>query len=161
MSLIEKFENMLKQNVGTFNSIFTHTPIMGIPFDTDVEIRGVCPGGLRLVKVGDSVMHLDLSAKKTAKKPQKEKVERRILSSIEVSSKKLPSLYRTLKPTEFMVYSAIKELGYIIGVTKLAEQLNLNSKTILTNLPRLVKLGLVTREKVVTDKGNFYKLVAN
>lgn len=158
MNLLERFENMPAQDVGTFNSIFKHNPILGFPFDAEVEILGVGKDDTRLLKVNGTVISKDLTYKAPVKKTKaikKEKLER-----AELQNGVLPDIYR-LKPAEFMIYCAVRDLGYVVGITELAKKINISQRTILTNLPQLVKLGLLSKQKVVTDNGCYFKIIAN
>lgn len=159
MNLIEKFENMPFQDVGTFNSIFKYNPILGHSHDSEVEILGVYRDNLRIIKVNGELIHKDLTHK-TLPAKIKAQIKKTEIERAVSQTKKLPDIYK-LKPTQFMIYSALKELGYVVGAADLARQLNLSNKTVLTNLQHLIKLELVTKKRVVTNSGSFSKLIAN
>lgn len=160
MNLIDKFENMPVQDVGTFNSIFKHNPIMGFPFDAEVEICGIGKENTRVLKVNGEFIQKDLTYKMPTRKIIKE-TKTNNLEKVEFGTKKLPEIYSKLKPTEFMIYSAVRELGFVVGIIELSKQLNINNKTVLTNLPKLIKLGLVRKERVATNSGSYFKITAN
>lgn len=162
MNLIEKFENMPVQDVGTFNSIFKTTPIMGYDFKTEVEIFELLPDNRRRVKVGDDTLFIDLTQRKSLreeKKPTFVRPEGRLTKSEKVS-REIPRVYKILKPTEFMIYSAIKEVGEVSGIEELSRRISITNKTIIANLPRLIELGLVKKQYVACEgkAGSFNKL---
>lgn len=165
MNLIEQFEDMLVQDVGTFNSIFTTTPILG--FDSDIEVRicELCNGNQRKILVGSEVLLMDLTQKKSIKKEKrvtfvKPKGELERCSKV---SADIPNIYKVLKPTEFMIYSAIKEVGEVDGIEELARKISVSNKTIISNLPRLIQLGLIKKKyvTVIGKAGSFNKLVVD
>lgn len=159
MNLLDKFESMPVQDVGTFNSIFKHNPILGFPSDAQVEICGIGKEDTRIIKVNGETLYKDLKYRQPAtKRPRIKKISQ--LKKVSLQETKLPEVYGLLKPAEFMIYSAVKELGSVVGATELAKQLNLSQKTILTNLPKLIKLGLVETEKVATVSGSSFKITA-
>ena len=160
MNLLDKFENMPVQDVGTFNSIFKHNPIMGFPFDAEVEICGIGKEDTRIIKVNGEILHKDLTYKEPVSRSKARIKRLSRLKKVSLQETKLPEVYGLLKPAEFMIYSAVKELGSVVGATELAKQLNLSQKTILTNLPKLIKLGLVETEKVATVSGSSFKITA-
>lgn len=159
MNLIEKFENMPFQDVGTFNSIFTDSPILGFPMDTSVEIKELV-AGTRRVLVGEETLFLDLLQKVKRVPVKKEKVEKVVVYE-KVSKKQLSlsDIYKRLKPTEFMIFSAIKEVGEVHGVEEFARNLPLSNKTIANSLKRLVELRLVKTEYVTCESGSFTKII--
>jgi hypothetical protein len=153
------------QDVGTFNSIFKSTPILGFPFDKEVVVRGLVSDGRRELIVGDSTIYLDLTQKKSIKEEKKVifiKPKSELQRSIKKTSE-LPKLYKILKPVEFMIYSAIKEVGQVDGIEELARNISVTNKTIITNLPRLISLGLVKKQYVACEgkAGSFNKLTVD
>jgi len=159
MSLIEKFENMPVQDVGTFNSIFTASPIMGHSFDTRVEIKELVAGKRRIL-VGEAELFLELS-QKTKRVSEPKKAAKNASSKHEKVNKRettLSPVYKMLKPSEFMIYSAIKDAGEIHGVEGLSRQIGLSNKTIAANLRRLIELKLVRTSYVVSESGSFNKI---
>lgn len=162
MNLIDKFESMPVQDVETFNSIFITTPLLGFGPNETVLIGALTSGNERKILVGDKEIFMDLTQRKSLKlekrktfiKP-KRNIERCVKSSLE-----LPSIYKILKPAEFMIYSAIKEVGEVDGVEELARRISISNKTILANLPRLIKLGLIKKKYVtiIGKAGSFNKL---
>lgn len=158
MNLIEKFENMPFQDVGTFNSIFKTTPILNFNSSESVEICEL-RGEERRIKVGDQVIFLDLTQRKSSlvekKKRQKTKNPRLKHEKVLVN---LPEIYRILNPVEFIIYSAIREAGEIGGVEELSRNLRISNKTILLRLKKLVELNLVKREFVTCGSGSYLKL---
>lgn len=159
MNLIEKFESMPFQDVGTFNSIFKKTPILGVASSVIVEIAELNSSNRRRIKVGGDSIFLDLTQKymnvESIKKPvvTKKKQERVIKIS-----RSLSSLYKTLKPAEFMIYSAIRDMGEVDGIEELARKISIHSKTIAVNLHRLVDMGLVKKQTLICSSGIFSKL---
>jgi DNA-binding MarR family transcriptional regulator len=162
MNLIEKFENMPFQDVETFNRIFKTTPILNKDKDLDVRICELTPSNMRRLVVGEETMFLDLTQKKNTDFQKKKKVvnKKSNLKKVLKVSKKLPDIYKILRPTEFMIYSAIKEAGEIHGVEELSRQIFVSNKSILANIPRLIELKLIKKEYVACDNkaGSFNKL---
>lgn len=159
MNLIEKFENMPFQDVGTFNSIFKNSPILGFDFSTEVEIGSLTTDNQRRVKVGDTTIFLDLTQKSQKEVKRAEKKERK-LEKVQANVKtKLPVIYSALTPTEFMTYLAIKELGEVDGVYALSRTLPISTKTIYNCLPKLIKLGLISKKKVFDGEKSFTRLI--
>jgi DNA-binding MarR family transcriptional regulator len=159
MNLIEKFENMPFQDVGTFNSIFKNSPILGFDFSTEVEIGNLTPDNQRRVKVGENVLFLDLTQKSRVEIKRVEKAKRKLQKVSLSKPKTLPAIYSMLTPTEFMVYLAIKELGEVDGVTTLAKILPMTTKTISNCLVKLSRLGLVQKKKVSDGEKTFLKII--
>lgn len=162
MNLVEKFENMPVQDVGTFNSIFKTTPIIGREFSTEVSIHELTPDNRRRVKVGNEIIFIDLTQRKSIKEEKRVTFVRPkgVLSKSEKISRELPTVYKILKPTEFMIYSAIKEAGEISGIEELSRKISITNKTIIANLPRLIQLRLVKKQYVACEgkAGSFNKL---
>lgn len=159
MNLIEKFENMPFQDVGTFNSIFKNSPIIGFDFSTEVEIGNLTNDNQRTVKVGESIILLDLTQKSQKEIKKAVKKERKLERVISNENKKLPVIYSILSPSEFMTYLAIKELVEVDGVCALSRIIPMSSKTITNSVVKLVKLGLVRKKKVTTGEKTFIKLI--
>jgi hypothetical protein len=160
MNLIEKFENMPFQDVGTFNSIFKTTPILGFKFDEIVQIGNVSHEDKRRITVGDNVILMSLSQKKLntptkarqlGKIPKVQKVETRI-----------SNLYKILSPSEFMIYYAIKEAGEFSGIGELSKHTSLTTKTISSRMPKLLELGLINKTVVWCERSRkcFSRLTA-
>ena len=165
MNLIEKFENMPVQDVGTFNSIFRTTPILGFPFDKEVIVRGLVSDGRRELIVGGSTVYLDLTQKKSIREEKRVtfvKPKGELQRAIKKTSE-LPKIYKILKPVEFLIYSAIKEVGQVDGIEELARNISVTNKTIIANLPRLISLGLVKKQYVACEgkTGSFNKLTVD
>ena len=159
MNLIEKFENMPFQDVGTFNSIFKNSPILGYPFDQEVEIGSLTTDNQRKIKIGETTLFLDLtqkSQKEVRRIEKKSKKLEKVTSNLEV---KLPVIYSALTPAEFMTYLAIKELGEVDGIYALSRTLPMSTKTIYNCLPKLIKLGLVSKKKVFDGEKSFTRLI--
>jgi predicted transcriptional regulator len=159
MNLIEKFENMPFQDVGTFNSIFKNSPILGFPFSEDVEIGNLTTDNQRRVKVGETVIFLDLTQKTQVEVRRVEKKERKLQRVTTVKLKTLPVIYSMLTPTQFMVYLAIKELEEVDGINTLAKILPMTTKTISNCISKLSKLGLVQKKKVSDGEKTFLKII--
>ena len=146
------------QDVGTFNSIFKKTPLLGFNSSDEVEIGGIGSNNQRIIKVSGKLIHLDLSQKIDERAPRVKVQKVKKLSQVERTNKRIPELYRLLKPTEFMIYSAIKEVEFIDGIESLSKEISINSKTIAINLKKLVKLGLVKKTLLSSSSGIFYRL---
>ncbi len=159
MNLIEKFENMPFQDVGTFNSIFKNSPILGFDFSTEVEIGNLTPDNQRRVKVGEDVLFLDLTQKSQVEVRKVSKKQSKLEKVAVSKPKTLPAIYSMLTPTEFMVYLAIKELGEIDGVTSLSSMISITTKTISNCLIKLSTLGLVDKKRVSSGDKTFLKIV--
>lgn len=162
MNLIEKFENMPFQDVGTFNSIFNQSPLIGYDFSLEVEIGDISFDNKRKVKVGNDVLFLDLTQKsvKEIKKIKKVSSKRKLRRS-EKTIKILPEIFTSLTSTQFLIYSAIKEAGEFDGVEELSRTLKITNKTIILNLKKLISLGYVKKELVVCNSGSYNKLMFN
>lgn len=162
MNLIKIFEDMPVQNVKSFNQVFKTTPIVGFDSDEDVRVGEMTTGNERRIYVGDSVMSMDLTQKKSIR-VKKKVVEKPIkkLEMVEKTSRDLPSIYKILKPTEFMIYLAIKEVGQVDGIEELSRKISISNKTILSNLKRLTDLGLVMSKRVTGKEGSFNKLTVD
>jgi len=162
MNLIAKFESMPFQDVGTFNSIFKNTPILGFPFSSQVEIRGIVAGERRNILVGDTTVELDLTQGKNARdfqQPYVRRFENKVKPAKVVKVKPvLPIIYKQLTGTEFLIYSAVKELGEVHGITELSRHISLTTKSIYNNLPRLEKLGYVKTERAISESGDYTKI---
>jgi hypothetical protein len=165
MNLIEKFENMPVQDVGTFNSIFKTTPIMGYDFSTEVQIYELKADNKRRIQVGNEVVFIDLTQRKSIKEEKRVTFvrPRGKLNKSKKISRELPKVYKILKPTEFMIYSAIKEVGEVSGIEELSRKISITNKTIIANLPRLIQLGLVKKQYVSCEgeTGSFNKLTVD
>jgi predicted transcriptional regulator len=159
MNLIEKFENMPFQDVGTFNSIFKNNPIMGFPFSLEVEIGNLTNDNKRKIKVGETVIFLDLTQKSQVEVRRLEKKERKLQKVTSTKPKTLPVIYSMLTPTEFMVYLAIKELEKVDGINTLAKILPMTTKTISNCLLKLSRLDLVQKKKVYDGEKTFFKII--
>jgi hypothetical protein len=162
MNLIDKFENMPFQDVGTFNSIFVTTPLMGFDFKEPVLIGALTNGNERKILVGNTEVLIDLTQRKSLK-PEKRTTFVKPKGTTErcnKSSLKLPAIYKILKPTEFMIYSAIKEVGEVDGIEELSRRISISNKSIIANLPRLIELGLIKKKyvTVIGKAGSFNKL---
>lgn len=150
VSLIEVFENKPVQDVGTFNSIFKLTPIMGFPFNTEVEIQELSAGDERKIIVGESTIFLNINQFAVPKQKKKEQPPRVQLKKVAKNTNKnqLPNVFKMLNPSEFMVYEAIKFFQYVDGIEELSKELNLSRRTIYTALKKLSSAKLVYTEKV-------------
>ena len=158
MSLIKKFEEMPFQDVGTFNSIFVNNPILNISSNEEVKIGELTNDNKRKVYVLDKVLTLDLTNTKVkinkptvrSQKPKRKRVEKKTI--------KLNPLMKKLTPSQFVIYHAINEAGEILGMAELSRNIRLTVKSIYVNLETLVKIGLVKKEQVASDRGALTKL---
>jgi hypothetical protein len=140
MSLISEFESKPFQDVGTFNSIFKTTPILGFSSDLEVTILGMSTSG-RKVLVGETEIVLDLAVEK---KPVVRTKQARVRKFAKPEkTRELSLLYKELSPSEFMLYSAIKELGTVYGVSQVSRMVNLSFKTCVNCLKTLQERKLV------------------
>ena len=160
MNLIEVFENKPFQDVGTFNAVFRSTPILGFSTTAEVEIREVVSGGKRRVLVGGETLFIDLTQKKivSEEKRASKQVRARLSKLFKKKKKQLPELYRKLSASEFMILSAVRELGEVDGISELTKNISLSRKTISQSLPRLISLGLIKTERGISEEGNFLKI---
>lgn len=141
MNLIELFESKPFQDVGTFNSVFKTTPILGFDSSLEVEIGNMTPMGRRLL-VGGRELILSLEVNK---KEQVIRQKRKRVSTFSKPNKPgtLSRFYKELSPSEFMLYSAIKELEVVFGVSQLSRLVNLTTKTCGKTLKSLQEKKLV------------------
>jgi DNA-binding MarR family transcriptional regulator len=159
MNLIDKFESMPFQDVGTFNSIFKSTPIIGHSYDLPVEIKNITHGQRRLVQIGEATVEMELTQSKLTRDFQRHTVEfKPKAKAFKKEAMKLPTAYKQLTGAEFLIYSAVKELGEVCGIMELSRQISLTSKSIYNNLPRLIKLGYVKTERVISTSGDYTKI---
>lgn len=159
MNLIEKFENMPFQDVGTFNSIFKNSPITDFPFDLEVEIGHLTTDNQRKVKVGETILFLNLTQKILAGVRKVNKNNKKLEKVNLTTLKTLPAIYSKLTPTEFMTYLAIKELKEVDSITALSRVIPMTTKTISTCLIKLSNLGLIQKKKVSNGDKTFLKIV--
>ena len=160
MNLIEQFDNALDQNVRTFNNIFNHNPLEGFSENSIVEIGGIVPGGKRVIIIDNEIrILLDINLKEKKQLLKKKKINKKPnFPKIKKESIKLSRLYKILTPSQFMIYSAIRESKEISGIEELSRNIALTNKTILFNLKPLIKLGLVKKTPSVSKEGSFCKL---
>ena len=159
MNLIEKFENMPFQDVKTFNSIFKNSPITDFPFDLEVEIGHLTTDNQRKVKVGETIIFLNLTQKILAGVRKVNKNNKKLEKVNLTTLKTLPAIYSKLTPTEFMTYLAIKELKEVDSITALSRVIPMTTKTISTCLIKLSNLGLIQKKKVSNGDKTFLKIV--
>ena len=153
MSLIDVFENKLTQDVKTFNLIFKQTKIRDFPSDASVEIKELHAEDKRRILVGEDVIFLRIVQVKRKRKTKK-KQERKYILKREKSSPSpvvLPDIFIKLKPTEFMVFQAIKLLGKIDSIEELSKQISICSKTIGQVIKKLIKTDMITADKISLD----------
>jgi hypothetical protein len=165
MTLIDKFESMPFQDVGTFNSIFRSTPILGYGVGVEVEIRGVLTGNYRTIYVGKDHMQMDLTQRKLktesvnrVKRLSSKAIKETKFSNRDVDGLKLSPIFKDLKASEFLIYMAVKELGSVSGILELSRSISLTPKTIHNNIENLIKLGYLKKENIKDSKGNFTRL---
>lgn len=127
MNLIDIFESKPFQDVGTFNSVFKTTPILGFAPDLEVVIGSMTSTGRRL-SVGGKEIILSLAVNKKEQQV-KAKVTSKSAFNKPKQTETLSSLYKELSPSEFMLYSAIKELGTVYGISQVSRLINLTSRT--------------------------------
>ena len=154
MNLIDIFESKPFQDVGTFNSVFKTTPILGFALDLEVVIGSMTPTGRRL-SVGGKDITLSLAVNKKEQQ-LRARVTRKSAFNKPKQTETLSSLYKELSPSEFMLYSAIKELGTVYGISQVSRLINLTSKTCAKTLKTLQEKNLV---KVSGDYCGMSKIV--
>ena len=154
MNLIDIFESKPFQDVGTFNSVFKTTPILGFALDLEVVIGSMTPTGRRL-SVGGKDITLSLAVNKKEQQ-LRAKVTRKSAFNKPKQTETLSSLYKELSPSEFMLYSAIKELGVVYGISQVSRLINLTSKTCAKTLKTLQEKKLV---KISGDYCGMSKIV--
>ena len=141
MNLINLFESKPFQDVGTFNSVFKTTPILGFDSSLEVEIGNITSTGRRLLVGGKEItMSLEVNKKEQAVREKRERI-----SSFSKPNKSgtLSRFYKELSPSEFMLYSALKELGVVYGVSQLSKLVNLTTTTCGKTLKSLQEKKLV------------------
>lgn len=153
MNLIDIFESKPFQDVGTFNSVFKTTPILGFAPDLEVVIGSMTSTGRRL-SVGGKEIILSLAVNK--KQQAKAKLTRKSVFDKPEQTQALSSLYKELTPSEFMLYSAIRELGTVYGISLLSRLVNLTTKTCTRTVKSLQDKNLV---QVSGDYRGISKLV--
>lgn len=157
-SLIEIFENKPFQDVGTFNSVFKNTPILGYPADAEVEIHELSSEDKRKITVGDNTIYMKI-VQPNKKELRKIKAKRQpVLPKVTESRVKLPEIYKILKPIQFMIYMAIQTVGSINGVDELSQQLSVDRRSLSKNIKHLVKLKLIRTEKVSAKGKNVLRI---
>jgi DNA-binding MarR family transcriptional regulator len=154
MNLIDIFESKPFQDVGTFNSVFKTTPILGFAPDLEVVIGSMTSTGRRL-SVGGKEIILSLAVNKKEQQ-LRAKVTRKSAFNKPKQTDILSSIYKELSPSEFMLYSAIKELGTVYGISQVSRLINLTSKTCAKTLKTLQEKNLV---KVSGDYCGMSKIV--
>lgn len=158
MNLIEKFENMPFQDVGTFNSIFKHSPILNFKSNEEVVIGELTADNRRKIYISDKVLLMDLTQKKLLKedlKLKESKVKRVKVKKINI---RINPLLKILTPSQFVIYQAIKEAGEVFGIAELSRNIRLNVKSIYNNLDLMKKIGLIKKEEVSSEEGALVKL---
>ena len=141
MNLIDIFESKPFQDVGTFNSVFKTTPILGFDLGLEVEIGSLTSTGRRLL-VGGKEIILNLAVNKKEQVAAARIIQRSRFKK-PTQSIALSRFYKELSPSEFMLYSAIKELGVVYGVSQLSRLVNLTTKTCGKTLKSLQEKKLV------------------
>lgn len=157
MELITKFENMPFQDVGTFNSIFKTTPLLGFKSDMAVKIKNIVPGKGRLILIGDVEVFLDLSnGEKTppVDKPRISKIQyikrknRRYYEKKMGIDGKLPLMFKELTPFEFFALHCVKKMKETT-VSEICKELRITNQRTMNNcLKSLADKGYVkSRQK--------------
>lgn len=152
MNSIELFESKPFQDVGTFNSIFTATPLIGFKSSSKVEICHLTAKG-RLVLVEKEEIFLDLLVDERIEKKIKrrnfnqKKARVRTVKATRAKSRELSPLFKQLKPSEFLVYAALRELGEIQNISSFTAMLSIGVKTVRPAIASLEKKGLIVSKK--------------
>lgn len=159
MNLIEIFENKPFQDVGTFNSIFKKTPIIGYPANSSVEICELKNDDKRRIIINDSTeLFLDITQKSYKTEEKKQKATKESLKKISIEKKTFSKIYKMLSPTQFVLYHAINSVGEIDSIGQLSDATGLERKTISINLSKMEKMGFI--KKTLIKKGNyFFKII--
>jgi hypothetical protein len=145
LNLIEVFENKPFQDVGTFNSIFKQTPIVGFSFDTPVQIKELNQGDERKILVGDATIFLKIIQSKHKPKEKIKKIPV-LKKAFSETSKELPEIFRKLNPTEYMIYNALLILGKINSIEEFSKKINVSRRTISNAVKRLSDMKMISTE---------------
>lgn len=145
LNLIEVFENKPFQDVGTFNSIFKQTPIVGFSFDTPVQIKELNQGDERKILVGDATIFLKIIQSKHKPKEKIKKIPI-LKKAFSEPSKELPEIFRKLNPTEYMIYNALLILGKINSIEEFSKKINVSRRTISNAVKRLSDMKMISTE---------------
>lgn len=152
MSLIDVFENKLSQDVKTFNSIFKQTKIKNYPSDSSVEIKELHAGDKRRIVIGENKEEILLKIVQVRRKRKRKKKEKEfILKKVSAVNSTLPEIFMKLKPSEFMVFQAIKLIGCSDSIEELSKQMCICSKTISQVVQKLIKMNMIETEKASVD----------
>jgi hypothetical protein len=161
MTLIEQFENKPVQDVGTFNSIFKTTPLIGFKSNLPVYIGRMTPMG-RELRIGEETLVLELPAS-IKLVPRKEK---RVSEIARVSRKnrrryeqknnfdgKLPRVMKELTFAEYFAYRCLKHMKTATAAEICREvSITENYRTMLNHLNALVEKGYAVK----TPKRNYF-----
>lgn len=151
-SLIDVFESKPLQDVKTFNSIFKQTKIKNYPSDASVEIKELHAGDKRRIVIGENREEILLKIVQSRRKPRRKKKEKEfILKKVSAVNSSLPEIFMKLKPSEFMVFQAIKLVGCSDSIEELSKQMCLNRRTISQVVQKLIKMGMIETEKASVD----------
>jgi predicted transcriptional regulator len=151
-SLIDVFESKLSQDVKTFNLIFKQTKIKDYPSDASVEIKELHAGDKRRIVIGENKEEILLKIVQIKRKRKRKKKEKQyILKQVTAINSCLPDVFMKLKPSEFMVFQAIKLLDCVDSIEELSKQMCLNRKTISQVVQKLIKMNMIRTEKVAVD----------
>ena len=154
MNLIQIFESKPFQDVGTFNSIFVNTPLIGFSSNDTVEICELGKDNKRRILVNDSFeIFLDITQKKL-KEEKKQRIVKQSVKRISLEKKNFSKLYQILTPTQFVLYHAIESVGEIDSIGQLSEATRLERKTVSVNLNKMESMGFI--KKTLVDKGNYF-----
>ena len=160
-SLIDIFEESENQTVEQFNKVFKATKLLGYDDSEIVSIGELCAGNERVITIRGNTFRLNLEQKTTKPERKKKAVVNVANKPRKVEEKRklsLSDIYKTLKPTEFMLYSAIKEVGQVDGMEEFSRAVRISNKTIALNIKRLVELNLIKIEEVASTSGNFNRI---
>jgi DNA-binding MarR family transcriptional regulator len=165
MELISKFENMPFQDVGTFNSIFKTTPLLGFNTSEEVKIKSIIPGKGRLILVGGVEVFLDLSNEVKTRPVEKVRIStkqyikrknRRYYEKKMGMEGKLPRIFNELTPFEFFAFHCVKKLKETT-VSEICKELRItNQRTVNNHIKSLVDKGYVKFKMKGKKKKIFY-----
>ena len=154
MTLIEQFENKPVQDVGTFNSIFKTTPLIGFKSNLPVSIGRMTPMG-RELKIGEETLVLELPAsikqaprkdKKLSEVSRVSRKNRRYYTRKNDFDGKLPRIMKELTYAEYFTYRCLKHMKSATA-TDICRELNSHEdyRTILNYLNALVEKGYAVK----------------
>jgi DNA-binding transcriptional ArsR family regulator len=154
MNLIDLFESKPVQDVGTFNSIFKGSPILGHDYSKPVAIKELIPGVGRKLQVGDLELFVELKTsvptvpKKTKGAGQVRRIQRKNKNYYEKKTtgenvKTIARALLELTPWEYYTLACLRCLEQAT-VPEIAKKLKVtNYRTIQNHMHSLLEKGYV------------------